>query len=82
MASIKVLELRPVEDQVKELSDNIISKIWGGVDDLSESEFVYCYGLAIQSLLQGGTLADAAAIFEECLTLEAFDGNAVPGVVA
>ncbi len=66
MASIQVLEIRPVEVQVEELSDNITGSIRGGDENAA---ILDCVGLFLNALDAGGNPLQAVGDFLACLAL-------------
>ncbi len=66
MASIQVLELRPVEDQIEDLSYDMTGSIRGG----GVSEFFAVMAVCLdvfEGILEVGEVVDATAFFTACL---------------
>ncbi len=67
MASIQILEIRPVEYEVEELSYDMTGRIVGGVGfDLDPRLFLECVSTFLSDLNTLGPI-DAAAKFLTCL---------------
>ena len=74
MASIQILEIRPLEAQVEELSDNIIGNIWGGDDSATLASPLPCISAFLDLLAEfstdgftRGEILGATAAFLECV---------------
>ncbi len=69
MATIQILEIRPVEYEVEELSLDITSNIRGGVDVDDNAAILDCLGIFFEAVDSGVSPLTAIGNLFDCLAL-------------